>query len=165
MIYLAPTPEYQNKLSPMMTSYFTKWKGFHITIGGRHKSEMVSSAEIAHELSEMGRKRSDRRLWQIPSGKWKVLGGRDLIVLGLDDDISMFKASGQFLESKGWSNVKKKNVHITLGLKRDLKRQEIKEMAKILVDQKDPVKWEWVAVKERPDGSIVWDQRYPAYHL
>lgn len=91
LIYLAPTPEYQNKLSPMMTSYFTKWKGFHITIGGRHKSERVSSAEIAQELSEMGRKRSDRRLWRIPKGKWKVLSGKDLVVLGLDAQISMFR--------------------------------------------------------------------------
>ena len=38
-------------------------------------------------------------------------------------------------------------------------------MAHILVDKDDPVQWEWVSVKERPDGKIVWDQRYPAYHL
>merc|ERR1712141_79759 len=113
--------------------------------------EQVSATEIAQELSEMGRKRSDRKLWRIPTGKWKVLSRKDLIVLGLADDISMFKAAAQFLESKGWSNVKRKNIHITLGLKRDLKREEIKQMVTILVDQKDAVQWEWVAVTERPD--------------
>eukprot|EP01084_Bolivina_argentea_P126844 224490_1 len=56
LIYLAPTPEYQNKLSILMTSYFTKWKGFHITIGGRHRAGEISSSEIAQELSELGEK-------------------------------------------------------------------------------------------------------------
>ena len=167
MIYLSPTPQYQNKLSILMTSYFTKWKGFHITIGGRHKAgeSNICSSEIAQELSELGEKTSNKKLWKIPNGKWKVLGGKDLIVLGLDDDISIFNVASKFLQSKGWKNVKTKNYHITLGLKKDLNREQIKEMAHILVDKDDPVQWEWVSVKERPDGKIVWDQRYPAYHL
>lgn len=167
MIYLSPTPQYQNKLSILMTSYFTKWKGFHITIGGRHKAgeNNICSEELIQELSELGERGNNKKLWQIPHGKWKVLGGKDLIVLGLDEDISMLNIASKFLESKGWKNVKKKNFHITLGLKKDLNREQIKEMAHILVDKDDPVQWEWVSVKERPDGKIVWDQRYPAYHL
>mmetsp|Transcript_23413 Transcript_23413/g.37465 ORF Transcript_23413/g.37465 Transcript_23413/m.37465 type:complete len:483 (-) Transcript_23413:87-1535(-) len=170
MIYLAPTPEYQNKLSILMTSYFTKWKGFHITIGGKCKaSELaqipISTTELIQELSEFGEKKSNKKLWRIPNGKWKVLAGKDLIVLGLDDDIPMFEMASKFLESKQWTNVKKKSYHITLGLKRDLNREQIKEMAHILVDQEDPVKWEWVSVKERPDNKICWDQRFPAYQI
>ena len=116
-------------------------------------------------FSELGEKKSDKKLWRIPSGKWKVLGGKDLIVLGLDDDISIFKVSSKFLQSKGWTNVKTKNYHVTLGLKHDLNREQIKEMAHILVDKDEPVEWEWVSVTERPDGKIIWDQRFPAYHL
>ena len=73
MIYLSPTPQYQNKLSILMTSYFTKWKGFHITIGGRHKAgeSNICSEEIAQELSELGEKTSNKQLWQIPHGKWR----------------------------------------------------------------------------------------------
>ena len=52
LIYLSPTPKFQNKLSLFMTSYFTKWKGFHITIGGRHVAgtNNLSSAELIQEL-------------------------------------------------------------------------------------------------------------------
>jgi len=167
MIYLCPTAKYQNKLSEYYTTYFTKWKGFHITIGGRHCAGQhnLSSAELIQELSELGKKKSsDKALWRIPNGKWRVLGGKDLIVLGLDDDISIFNVAANFLKGKGWTNVKS-SFHITLGLKQDLNREQIKEMAKILVDREDPVEWEWVSVTERQDGKLIWDQRFPAYDL
>merc|ERR1712129_54299 len=98
---------------------------------------------------------------RIPNGQWRVLGGKDLIVLGLDDDISIFNVAANFLKGKGWTNVKS-SFHITLGLKQDLNREQIKEMAKIIVDREDPVEWEWVSVTERPDGKLIWDQRFPA---
>lgn len=182
LLYLAPSLKYQRMLDENKTSYFRKWVGFHITVGGRHPSGQISASEIAQQLSEMGLKKAQlsiqqlqqndeievelkEYLWKIPHGKWRVLSGKDLIVLGLDDDIPLFSIASKFLDAKKWTNVKHRNFHLTLGLKRDLNKGQIQKLARVLVSERDCVEWEWVSVKERPDGKVIWHQRFPAYNL